>query len=135
MTKLLVNARTDGFKLQFGNNVTSIKLEGGPSRYRLDKIGDVHVASVQWVRSAQGYAYLMAFFRTEIQYGALPFEVDLKAVDSDDLTTYTAHFVPGSMQLTGLVGEVYTVNAQLELLPLALDSGADQALINGGPGE
>jgi hypothetical protein len=135
MTKLLLNAKVDGYKVQYGDNVLSTKLEGGPARYRLDKIGDPHIASIQFVLTAQAYRYLMAFFRTELQFGVLPFEIDLRAVDTDALTTYSAHFMPGTLQLTGLIGEVYTVNAQLELIPLTTDAEADEALIAGGPGE
>jgi hypothetical protein len=135
MTKLLLNAKVDGFKVQFGDNVISTKLEGGPARYRLDKIGNPHIVSVTFVLTAQAYTYLMAFYRTELQYGALPFEIDLKATDKAPLATYSAHFLPNTLQLIGLIGEVYTVSAQLELIPLATDTEADEALIAGGPGE
>jgi hypothetical protein len=135
MTKLLVNAKVEGFRVQYGENVIATKLEGGPSRYRQDKIGNSDIVQAQWILSAQAFAYFMAFYRTEIKFGSLPFEIDLKAVDSDSLQTYTAHIVPGSLQLSGLIGQVHTVNAQLEILPLAIDEEADQDLIDGGPGD
>jgi hypothetical protein len=135
MTKLLVSPTIAGHQVNFGSNVLSTKLDGGASRYRLDKIGSTHDVPVQWMLEAQGYNYLMAFFRTEIAYGSLPFTIDLKAVDGSAAGTYTARIKPGTFALTGYFGNVYQVSATLEITPATVNESADEALIAAGPGQ
>jgi hypothetical protein len=135
MTKLLVSPKYDGYQLQPGPNVISTKLDGGPARYRLDCIGNTHEASVQWTLTMQGFNYLMAFYRTEIAYGSLPFEIDLKAIDGAELGTYIAHIVPGTFQMVGVENDVIHVQATLELTPATTTEAADDALIAAGPGD
>lgn len=135
MSKLLVNPAISGYSVNFGSNVISTKLDGGASRYRLDKIGDTHDVQVQWTLEAQAYDYLMAFYRTEIDYGALPFTIDLKAVDGSALGTYTAHLRPGTLRMTNFLGTIYQVSATLEIQPATVDAGADAAAIAAGPGQ
>lgn len=135
MTKLLVNPALSGFSVKFGSNVLHTKLDGGASRFRLDKIGSAHEVSVQWTLEAQAYDYLMAFYRTEIAYGSLPFTIDLVAVDGSALGTYTARLMPGTLTLTGYLGNLYQVSATLEITPAAVNESADQAMIAGGPGQ
>jgi hypothetical protein len=131
MTKLLVTPTIANFSAQLGQNTVATKLDGGASRVRLDKIGAAHDVPVQWVLQAKGYDYLMAFYRTEIDYGSLPFTVDMAGVDAAALTTYTARFMtpPTSVYLGG----VYQVSATLEVTPQAVNESADQALITAGP--
>jgi hypothetical protein len=131
MSKLLVNPTLAGFGVGFGENVIRTKLDGGAGRYRLDKIGSTHEARVQWVLEAQGYDYLMAFYRTEIDYGSLPFTIDLRAADESNLGTYTARIVPGSLAMSGYLGNLYRVQATLELTPRTISG--DQDAIDGGP--
>lgn len=133
MSKLLVNPTLAGFGVGFGENVIRTKLDGGAGRYRLDKIGATHEARVQWVLEAQGFNYLMAFYRTEIDYGSLPFTIDLKGVDGAALGTYTARLVPGSLNLGANMGSLLRVDATLELTPATVNESADQTLITGGP--
>jgi hypothetical protein len=133
MTKLLVVPTIANFSAQFGENAINTKLDGGASRFRLDKIGAAHEVQVQFVLTDQGFNYLMAFYRTEIDYGSLPFTIDMKGVDAAALTTYTAHFMgaPSSVYLGG----VHQVSATLEVTPLAANESADLALIAAGPGQ
>jgi hypothetical protein len=131
MTKLLVNPTLTGYGVQFGENVIRTQLDGGAGRYRLDKIGASHEARVQWTLEAQGYNYLMAFYRTEIDYGSLPFTIDLRAADESDLGTYTARILPGSLAMSGYLGNLYRVQATLELTPRTISG--DEATISGGP--
>jgi hypothetical protein len=133
MTKLLVNPTFAAFSAQFGANALSTELDGGAGRYRLDKIGSAHKAQVQWMLTAKAYNYLMAFYRTEIDYGSLPFTIDISGVDAAALTTYTAHIVPGTLSLTACLGDMYQMSATLEITPLAENSGADATLVSGGP--
>ena len=135
MSKLLVNPLIGGYSVDFGDNTIATKLDGGASRYRLDKLGAAHQVKVQWLLETQGYDYLMAFYRTEIAYGSLPFTIDLKALDGAALGTYTARIQPGSLRLSGFLGTLYQVTATLEISPATYNESADEALIAGGPGQ
>jgi hypothetical protein len=75
----------------------------------------------------------MAFYRTEIDYGSLPFTIDLKGVDGAALGTYTARLAPGSLRLTAFLGNLYQVEATLEVTPATVDASADATTIAGGP--
>jgi hypothetical protein len=133
MTKLLVNPTIAGFSVDLGDNVISTKLDGGASRSRLDKIGSTHTVGAQWILEEQAYDYFMAFFRTEISYGSLPFTIDLKGVDQGDLATYTARFIgPPKSSMQGLL---HVVSATLEITPADVNASADAALIAAGPGQ
>jgi hypothetical protein len=131
MTELLVRPRIR-YSGPFGNNVLSTELDGGAGRYRLDKIGAVHQVSVQWQLTHKAYTYLMAFYRTEIDFGSLPFTISL-SLDSGTPATYTAHIVPGTFKLDAYLIGLYQVSATLEVIPQALDESADQVLITAGP--
>jgi hypothetical protein len=133
MTKFARSPSFAGFSAQLGSNTLSTELDGGAGRYRRDKIGAAHKVQVQWALTEQGFDYLMAFYRTEIDYGSLPFTIDIAGVDAAALTTYTARFMgaPSSVCL----GDVYQVSATLEVAPLAVDAGADAALVAAGPGQ
>lgn len=132
MTLMLVSPRI-GNAVDFGNNAVMVELEGGAGRYRLDKIGTTHRAPVMWVLEAQAYNYLMAFYRTEIDFGSLPFTINIKSVDAAASTTYTARIIPGTFKLAAYHGGVYEVAATLELTPQAHNESADQSLITAGP--
>jgi len=134
MTQLLVNPTIVGHSVEFGNNVISIEMDGGAARYRLDKIGSTHKVSVQWMLEEQAYNYLMAFYRTEIDYGSLPFTLAIKSVEGASSATYTARIIPGTLRLSAFLNTLYQVNATLEVTPLTINEGADQALIAAGPG-
>jgi hypothetical protein len=131
MTKLLVHPKIR-YSAAFGNNVLSTELDGGAGRYRLDKIGAVHQVSVQWQLTHKAYSYLMAFYRTEIAFGSLPFEIDL-SLDTGPSTTYTAHIVPGTFELSAYRIGLYEVSATLEITPAAVNTIEDEAMIAAYP--
>jgi hypothetical protein len=131
MTKLLVHPRIR-YSAQFGNNVLSIELDGGAGRYRLDKIGAAHQVSVQWQLTYKAYSYLMAFYRTEIDFGSMPFEIDL-SLDSGPSATYTAHIVPGTFKLDAYLIGLYQVSATLEITPATVNTIEDEAMIAAYP--
>ena len=134
MSKLLVNPTIASYSVRFGQNVIATRLEGGAARYRLDKIGSTHEVAVQWMLEAQAYDYLMAFYRTEMDYGSLPFTIALKSVDSAALVEHTARLVPGTLSVTAFLGNVYQVSATLEVTPAAVVDATDQATVATGPG-
>lgn len=132
MTELLVRPTLAGFGVAFGDSVITTKLDGGASRTRLDKVGATHEVQVQWMLEATGYNYLMAFYRTEIDFGSLPFTIKMKSIDKASLETYTAKFA-SPPSLTAFYGTIFQVSAMLEITPLAHDESADQTLITAGP--
>jgi hypothetical protein len=132
MSKILVTPLVESFAVDHGNNVISTKLDGGASRYRLDKIGVPHTASVKWTLDETAYDYFMAFYRTGIDYGSLSFEVDL-LIDSATLTEYTVHLVPGSLKTTYLGDGKFEITAQLEVVVIEANESEDLATIAAGP--
>lgn len=132
MTELLVRPTLAGFGVAFGDSVITTKLDGGASRTRLDKVGATHEVQAQWMLTATAYNYLMAFYRTEVDYGSLPFTLKMKSIDKASLETYTAKF-SSPPSLTAFYGNIFQVSATLEVTPLAHDEGTDQATIAAGP--
>ena len=117
-----------GYSVTDGEEVLAVKLDGGLSRYRRDVVGAASTVRVQWSVGPTEYTYLRAFYRTTTSQGTESFLVDL-ILDSATLTQHTAYFVPGSMRLTRVRGNTYTVQAQMEVKPLAPDSEYDEALV------
>lgn len=116
MRKLLVCPTSAAYTSQHPNEVVSVELDGGASRFRLDKTGGVHIVSAQWVLDADEYHYFNAFQRVVTVAGSEPFLIDLITY-FDDKIEHTVHFVPGSVSLTQQIGGVYYVSAQLEVMP------------------
>jgi hypothetical protein len=130
---LAVAPDSDGYSVDHTNPVIDTALDGGPSRFRLGQIGAPAIATVQWTLARQAYDYLMAFFRTTIKMGSLPFTVYL-IVDGHAPASYTVHIVPGTFKLAGQSGLSYIVTAQLEVVVAAVDATADAATVTAGPG-
>jgi len=124
---LLLKPSRESYAADAGNNVVSIELSGGPSRMRLDMVGAPYRVNAQWVCDAFRYDYLQAFYRSSIQYGSLPFTLDLR-LDYTETLAYTARVVPGTWRLGSLNGELSLISAQLEVLPNP-DSSHDEVII------
>ena len=127
LLKLVLAPEKAGYSGEFGNEVVSTNLPGGPSRQRRDQIGASDLVSVSWVASDAEYRYLQAFFRGT-GAGSRPFKIDL-VLDSEELTEYEARLVPGSWRLDEFRGKSYTVKAQLELTPQPDREDLDLAVI------
>lgn len=121
-----------GYSVAHGNTVVAVELDGGAPRYRSDKLGKTAKINVTWILAPAAYSYFMAFFRTAIANGALPFEIDL-IIDSAAVATYTARFEPGSLRLSSQEGLMYQVDATLDATPAAVNTSADETLIALGP--
>jgi hypothetical protein len=106
----------------------STKLDGGASRFRADELGAAFLLDVQWTMSAANFLYLNAFYRTAVNNGADPFQIDL-LIDDGIMRTYTAHFLPGTYGLIQQEGETFTVSAQIEVIPDPTYSAGDAALL------
>lgn len=111
-----------------GNEVLSVKLDGGASRYRSDIIGAWSSVTAQWTLNRMQYNYLSAFFRTKTKRGAIPFLCDLY-LESSEIQEFTCYFVPSTFQLISQAGLTFTVGASLEVKPPVPDPDADNALV------
>lgn len=111
-----------------GTSVISTALDGGSSRYRADLLGAPAKVTVQWTFDPLEYQYSKAFFKSGVNGGADAFLIDLY-IDNSDLTTHTAHFVPGTFSLASQTGNTFVVTATLEVEPNDDDAALNWALV------
>lgn len=108
--------------------VLRAKVGAGPSRQRLDFPRAPHQVTVSFSLDSAQYDYWRAFWSTGIEYGSLPFLIDL-IIDAEDLAEYEAKFVPGSVSLSDVSGLRYQVDAILEVKPNVRDREYDETLV------
>lgn len=106
-------------------DVIAIKLDGGASRYRRDRIGSNSKVSVRWTFDPDEYRYFRAFYRFLTEKGAKPFRIDL-VLDTQFPEEHVAHFVPGTVRLQEQRGHMYSVTAELEVKPTAFENEEDE---------
>ncbi|MDO8683968.1 MAG: hypothetical protein Q7N50_10860 [Armatimonadota bacterium] len=111
-----------------GEEVVSVKLDGGPSWYRRDILNANATIDVTWVCDHDRWQYLRAFYNTTTLRGSLPFLIDL-FLDQPTLTEHTAYFEPGSFKLSYKRGRHYIVTAKIEVVPVTPDAAVDAALV------
>jgi hypothetical protein len=122
-----------GYKVDRGSSVLSVLLNGGQGRYRADQLGASSKVSVTFTLDVAGYNYIMAFFRTTLSEGSLPFQISLISEDSN-LDDYQAYFMAdenkSGISLISQSGLTYVVGATLEVVPLTpTDPIADAAIV------
>lgn len=115
------------YTASFGEGLIRIALEGGAGRYRRVSQGDTHTVACRWILRGDKYSVFMGFYRNFIRSGGEPFTIPL-TLDSANLDLYTAQFIPGTVQVEGKSGEVFTVSGQLEVqqLPLYWNGSEDE---------
>jgi hypothetical protein len=115
------------------DTTVSVQLDGGAGRYRADQLGATRKFKVRW--SCDGlvnYNYLMAFYRTAIAFGSLPFTTEL-LLDSSAMQTYMCYVIPNTWRLESQSGNLFIVSAQLEVLPNSSYYADDAEIIAAGP--
>ncbi len=128
MDKLVLPPEQSGYSAAPGVEAVYTELDGGLGRYRQDILGAAARVTASWLLNPTDYRYMVAFYHSK-RGGALPFLIDL-VLDSNALTEYTAHFVPGTWKVTGVEGQSYRVAADLEVTPtIAVDYTAEQAIV------
>lgn len=127
LPKLLLTPQRDNYSWTPGVTNIYVELDGGAPRVRADKIGANATVSVSWILSNADYNYLMAFYRTAVGAGSLPFTIDL-IYDTAELVEYEARFIENGPKLTGESGQIFFVSAQLSITPLP-HSEADDLLV------
>jgi hypothetical protein len=129
MRKLLVVPEQAGYSVNFGNEVLSAELDGGPSRTRRGFIGAVASVPVAWSLPMGQAEYLLAFFRTATEVGSEPFLVDL-IIDHAALSEYTAKFEPGSFKIGSVKGLQTSFSARLQVKPNVPDTANDNLILD-----
>lgn len=120
LVKFAYPPESAGYTTEDPAEVIAIKLDGGASRYRRDKIGSTSKVSVRWSFDPIQYRYFRAFFHSLLERGSSPFLVDL-VLDRSEPTEHKAYFVPGTVRLAEQRGHYYGVTAELEAYPTAVE--------------
>lgn len=120
LTKFTIPPEATGYSMEDPNEVIAIKLDGGASRYRRDKLGGTSKVSVKWSFDREEYRYFRAFYRSLLGRGSQPFLIDL-VIDLPDPIEHKAYFVPGTVRLQEQRGHYYGVTAELEAYPTELN--------------
>lgn len=110
-----VDVVSENYSATDGQAVVAVQLDGGPSRYRLDKIGAPAIIPVQWTVDIVGYNALRAFYAS-INQGADPFLINV-IYEVGTPQQYVAHLVVGTWNLSKQEGNTYILQASLEVIP------------------
>lgn len=129
---LLLPPDQNSYTVKDGHTVIATALDGGASRQRADIQNASFLIGVQWTLSAFNFTYLKAFYRSAVNFGADPFNLDLYA-DSGAIQTYVVRFVPDSLALQSQAGLTFVVVAQLEVEFNPAYSAGDAGIIAAGP--
>lgn len=128
INRLAYCVQQSGYTVEFGNNVITQKLEGGPSRYRVDSRNNTHLVSSTWVVGKAGYQYMMAFFNVWQRNPSQPFLADL-IIDDAPIAEYECFFNNGGFRLDSKSANIYTVSATLEVAAVQRDNDFDDAIV------
>jgi|GEM_PF-5648579 len=128
MAKLLLVPLIQGYSYAPKDEVVSIDLDGGAPRKRLDKLGSYGDVNCQFILDGDQYRYFMAFYRTRIKSGALPFTIDLKTEDAF-LVEHEALIKKNSLKLTQHKANLFYISLGLEVKPITRDEAEDELLI------
>jgi hypothetical protein len=108
---------TSGYSVSRGDTVLSARPGMGPSAQRLDYFNTPSTLAVHWNVGPADFNYLCAFYWTAIREGALPFLIEA-VLDHPDPRQLAAKMIPGSFALSGLSGMTYSVDAQVDVVPI-----------------
>lgn len=126
---MAITPNVKSYEILDGDEVLSVRLAGGASRFRKDQLGAVAQATVSWTVGSTDFRYLRAFYGVHGRR-AQPFNIAL-ILDEPVLTTHEAYFVPGTFKLASQEGQTYTVTAVLEVIPTPRTLAEDIAIITG----
>lgn len=116
MRKLVLVPEEPAYRLRFGDNNLATGNDSGAMRLRHRLRGNPHVADVSWSVTGLEFDYIRAFWRSVTKFGAMPFLIDLP-VRGHVPVEHKALFVPGSFSINGEGPLLYTVSAQLLVVP------------------
>ncbi|WP_436868869.1 hypothetical protein [Acinetobacter courvalinii] len=127
MYKLKLNPQTSGYGVTPGDDVKRQQFDGGRGRYYIDVKRNSHIVDVNWSLSKADFNKMMAFWRV-YQSQPASFYVDL-VIDQGTRQQYLCNFMPGTFKTSEVNGNLYRINAQLEVVQNQKNLAADQALI------
>ena len=132
MYKFSIPPESSGYTMEDPAEVIAIKLDGGASRFRRDKIGSTSKVSVRWTFDREDYTYFRNFYHALLGRGSLPFLIDL-VLDEASPTEHKCYFVPGTVRLAEQRGHYYGVTAELEAHPIVAnleEAARDAAMVS-----
>lgn len=129
LPKLYLSPLIQGYTYDPQSEIISVMLDGGSPRKRRDKIGSYGSVSCTFTLESLQYDYLMAFYRTKIKSGALPFRMDIKTDDAE-LLEHECFIREGSLKLTQTRGDLFFVSMQLEVKPITRNETEDNLMID-----
>jgi len=127
--KCILAPNHSSYSVADGVEVGRVQLAGGMGRYRRAIVGATSTVDVSWIVTGREYEYLRAFYKTAVAEGSRRFLVDL-ILDGPVAAEHEAMFLPDyGMPLRSKAGNVFTVSAQLEVLPLTRNEENDSLFI------
>lgn len=103
----------DGYGVNFSYPVLEIQIDRGKTRKRHDPLSVPHVVNVSWSLDDGQYTRLMGFFRNDLDFGTLPFLMDL-VTDLSVPTTHKCRCTGGLPRLVQQSGLNYKVQCTIE---------------------
>ncbi|MGS5629720.1 hypothetical protein ACVESZ_19405, partial [Acinetobacter baumannii] len=122
-----LNPQTSGYGVTLGDDVKRQQMDGGRGRYYIDVKRNSHIVDVNWNLSKSDFNKMMAFWRI-YQNKPASFFADL-VIDQGARQQYQCNFIPNSFKTNEVNGNLYRVNAQLEVVQNQPNLTADIALI------
>lgn len=126
-----------GYEVQKPTGFVQSELEGGPARSRMDSIGMPYIVQATWECTKKQYVTISGFLRDRLQNGTRIFRLPL-VIDVPTLIPYQCRLLSKAEKLSSIRGLLYTVTAQLEVLPnpivsfnLSCQSVSDNRVIAG----
>lgn len=105
--------------------------EGGKPRIRQTVVGGTRRFSCQWLcQTLDAFKYFDKFYALTLSEGSLPFQVNLRCSDGEELSAHQAVFVPGTYSVDGARGKTMNVSAELDAFPLVTSDDEDLAFVN-----
>lgn len=128
METFLINPESSSYSVEDGPSFIGVKLDGGASRFRKDKIGSARNVEVSWVFDRNEYLYFTSFYNTTINEGSLPFLIEL-ILDDPIPVLHQVHFLQDTKKLSNQKGHSYTVTGTLEAIPVPIDNPLNAARV------
>lgn len=129
MQKLILVPDSASYQSTDGAVSIRTSAEGGPARYRQDKLGATKMVTCQWTLNPAQYQYWRAFYNTATGQASTPFLCDMMSEDGSGPVEHTCYFIPGSVVLPNQQGLTYVQSAQLEVIPLPVDDDLNNSII------
>lgn len=106
------------YSYSVSGDVARTNLEGGGIYQRRRSKRNTHAASVNWILTDAEMAFFKGWHRVILEFGSLPFEIDLPFGDGDDVETVTARFANGEFSASYIAGDdspLWSVTASLDV--------------------